>query len=711
MEQEHITMSNQESEQQSNSRVTRRHLLQAAGIGAVGAVAAASGVIAAQAANAATPATSTTTHRTGTIKDLKHIVIVMQENRSFDHYFGTLDLAGVRGFSDKQVLTWQNGQSIYHDPSSRAEGYTLPYRADATKYNAQNAANRMWYYEAADIPWHQAIAKAYTVADHYFCALNTSTDPNRIVFWSGTNDPQGKLGGGPRINNNDRNSYSFQWKTYPEVLQDAGISWNMYLNNNPDIGGGWFENSGDNMLHGFAAFNPANASAQDKQPGGLLYRGGVLGPDAPVPANVGNDVTSLDWDLKDFIADCAAGTLPQVSWVTSPFAWMEHPNSAPNHGAMYCDRIIQAVHENPDLWDSTLIIINFDEPNGANRVGQGGFFDHVVPPIPEVGTDGERAPGLLPGFGGRIPLTMISPWTRGGWVCSEVFDHTSTIKLIEEWTKSLGKPAICENISDWRRSISGDMLAAIDFSSFDNSFPSLPSRDLLHAAVVADTTFPAVPEPAVGAQKLPTQSFTGVPKVRPLSFQPHGVLVEDRAAGTVTARFTLDGGPSGKAISLIGLADQYLSSLVGAENVGIGQNALPLTVRNDGAKTYTWDTTTTDGNYAFSFYGPDRFIRSFAGALAPAGSTVDSIPSVDAELVSHGSNRFVQLTLSNAGLKQVRFTVTPNDFAGLAQSVFVGQAKSTVIKWPADANGYYDVIVTTPDLSRGITHRYAGRIS
>ncbi|MCL2732444.1 MAG: phospholipase C, phosphocholine-specific, partial [Actinomycetia bacterium] len=227
-------------------RMTRRGVLRAAGLTAGAAAVAAAGLSFGrpQHAEAAAPQ-----RRTGTIADLKHVVIVTQENRSFDHIFGTLNLPGARGFGDKQALTWQNGQTNFYEPNSRAEGYLLPYRADTTKYNAQNTSSRMFYFEEQDVPFHHAIAKAWTVADHYHCSLNTSTDPNRIMMWTGTNDPQGVLGGGPRINNSQNGEFLFQWETYPEVLQKAGVTWQMYVDNNKDVG--WFGDYADNTLRDF----------------------------------------------------------------------------------------------------------------------------------------------------------------------------------------------------------------------------------------------------------------------------------------------------------------------------------------------------------------------------------------------------------------------------------------------------------------------------
>ncbi|MGZ0153623.1 alkaline phosphatase family protein [Kribbella sp. WER1] len=711
-------MSDNDSER---NRISRRRLMQAAG--AAGAVAAAGGLSTAPADaapdSAATAATtdsadsmtgSTTaqySRRTGTIKDLKHVVIVMQENRSFDHYFGTLDLAGARGFGDKQVLTWQNGQTIYYDPNSRAEGYLLPYHADSLKYNAQNTSARNRYFMEADVPWHHAIAKAYTVGDHYFCSLDTSTSPNRIMMWAGTNDAAGTQGG-PVINNNGDYGYAYKFKTYPETLQDAGVSWQIYVNNDTDDN--FLGDYTDNTVRSFAAFDPKNATPENTMPReGLLARGNVVYAHTPQPAGIKNDTSNIDYVLRDFIADCASGDIPEVSWVVAPAAWTEHPTYAPNNGAVYTDRVIQAVHDNPELWESTLIILNYDEPDHANRIGEGGFFDHVVPPIPETGTVGERAPGIKPGMGGRVPFVLISPWTRGGFVNSEVFDHTSTIQLIEEWTKSLGRPAICTNINDWRRSIAGNLLSAIDFGRFDASYPKLPKPADLLKSVVTDAGLPPVPQPAVGAQVMPTQPITGKAKRSPLSFQANGVLVENPVTGAVTATFTVEGGPSGKAVNLVGLADKYVPALAGAEALGIGQDALPLTAANRRSKSYTWDTKATDGKYAFTFYGPDHFIRSFAGTVVPTGDKTSAQPRVDVRPVK-GHKRVtptVEFTLSAAGGRSVTYTLTANDFVGGTKTVQVPAGKHTVITWPTD-DGYYDVIITAKE-SADFKQRYAGR--
>ncbi|MFF4758400.1 phosphocholine-specific phospholipase C [Streptomyces sp. NPDC001292] len=692
------------------SGLSRRRLLQAAAASATaaattGLTAAGTGKAAAAPANTAAVATGST----GTIADLKHVVILMQENRSFDHYFGMLP--GVRGFGDKQALQYPDGTTVFHQPDAKRTdgGYLLPFRLETGKYNAQNAGglphgwtdghnawatgkNNGWiaakgeqtmgYFTGEDIPWQYALASAYTVCDHNHCSIATSTSPNRIYMWSGSIDPTG-ANHGPAINNGGDYGYRYTWETYPEVLQKAGVSWQIYVNNDTDSN--WLGDYTDNTVRSFASFNPAQPGA-DTSPDGLLARGNVLQTHTKPTGPNSNE--NVDYVLKDFIDACKPGAqrpLPEVSWIVAPYLWSEHPAGAPDYGAVYTDRVIRALHENEELWKSTLLILTFDENDG--------YFDHVQAPLPEPGTEGEFVQGLPIGPGARVPMTLVSPWTRGGWVSSEVFDHTSIIRFLEHWTTSLGKPAICENISDWRRTVCGDLTSAIDFSTADTSLPDLPSVDVLVAAAEHDRTLPSIAKaiPATGQQSMPVPP-SGRMKARPVPYQQHATVAVDRSSGKVTATLTNEGA---QGVSMQVFPDAYRDF-----------EATPFTVTKDGAKRYVWDTATTDGKYAFSIYGPDRFVRSFAGSVVPSGRNTGAVPQVEAELVP--GHRTLRLRLSSGGRDQVRFTLTANDYEGGHKTVYVDQGKPAVMEWPTDHDGYYDVVVTAAD---GFRYRFAGRIS
>src|ERR1700759_905335 len=194
---------------------------------------------------------------TGTMADLKHVVILMQENRSFDHYYGTL--RGVRGFSDKQILRYQDGTTIFQQPDKKRTDlkYLLPFHMDSTKVDAQNAgdldhswsgdhsarANGLWnnwtsakteqtmgYFTRNDLPFNYALADAFTICDGYHQSIVGPTSPNRMYFWTGTsqgftsNPDDYKVDFGP-----DAGTPAVT--TYPDLLQKAGVSWQVYTNN------------------------------------------------------------------------------------------------------------------------------------------------------------------------------------------------------------------------------------------------------------------------------------------------------------------------------------------------------------------------------------------------------------------------------------------------------------------------------------------------
>ena len=205
-----------------------------------------------QKAVAAGPATS------GSLADIKHVVLLMQENRSFDHYFGTLK--GVRGFTDPKAIRLSTGRSVFYQPDDEnPQRYLLPFHLDTHESSAQaipstshawsvqhdawhggamdrwlpahrkadgdNGPYVMGYYTRKDIPFQFALAEAFTICDNYFCSVMGPTWPNRLMWMTGTIDPGGTKGG-PVIANSAPKPY--RWTTYAERLQAAGVSWRVY---------------------------------------------------------------------------------------------------------------------------------------------------------------------------------------------------------------------------------------------------------------------------------------------------------------------------------------------------------------------------------------------------------------------------------------------------------------------------------------------------
>jgi phospholipase C len=395
----------------------------------------------------------------GQLSDIKHVVLLMQENRSFDHYFGTM--AGVRGFDDPNALKLDDGRSVFHQPDEHSpDGYHLPFHLNTQTTSAQkipstshawavqheawnggkmdkwlpahrkadgaNGPYVMGYYKRDDIPFQFALAEAFTICDESYCSVLGPTWPNRMYWMTGTIDPDGENGG--PILNNKAPTEGYRWTTYAERLEQAGVSWKVYQQS---------DNYGTNVLETFKQFREA-------APGSPLHlKGMVRGAEG------------------DFESDAKHDRLPTVSWIM-PTSWQsEHPDYMPADGAAFIASKIDAIAANPDVWAKTAFILTYDENDG--------IFDHVAPPTPPAGTAREFVRGLPVGAGFRIPTIVISPWTAGGWVSSQPFDHTSSLRFLERIT-GVREP----NISDWRRSTFGDLTSVFRFDDAKSNPPSLP---------------------------------------------------------------------------------------------------------------------------------------------------------------------------------------------------------------------------------------------
>jgi phospholipase C len=660
--------------------VDRRRFLSIAG-GAAAATALSSSV--ARAAQIA-PAV-----RTRTITDVEHIVVLMQENRSFDHYFGSL--RGVRGFGDPHPALQPSGQSVWNQagvlpfhPTAPDLGLQflqdLPHGWNDTHAALNGGAYDQWvpakgtttmaHLTRHDIPFHYALADAFTICDNYHCSLLTSTDPNRYYMWTGYTGNDGTDGSqgpsGPVLDNAER---GYNWQTYPERLEAAGVSWKIYQDSGVglDAAGfwGWTDNAyignyGDNSLLYFLQY-------QNAVPGSPLFEKARTG------TNVANGGTFFDV----LHADVKGGTLPQVSWVVAPEAFTEHPNWPANYGAWYVSKVLDALTSSPEVWSKTVFLVMYDENDG--------FFDHLVPPIPaddpaKGGSTVSRAQELFPGnaaftaggygLGVRVPLLAISPWSRGGWVCSEVFDATSIIRFIER-RFGVSEP----RISPWRRAICGDLTGAFDFAQRNASVPSLPSTAAYQPPDnQRHPDYSPVP-PARGS--LPSQE-PGVRPARPLPYdlRADGVIAGGRATitfashGTAGAVFHVTSG---------GAPRDY--------TVGAGQSI-----------TGAWPAPVGQG---IRVHGPNGFYRQFAGT----GPDITAVPS--------GTR--LRLTITNESPVTVRLTLT--SAYGNERSHLTVPPRSTV-PFPVHTvfgAGWYDLSVTSnanPEyLRRLASHVETGRPS
>lgn len=426
----------------------------------------------------------------GSLKDIKHVVLLMQENRSFDHYFGTM--AGVRGFGDPKALKMSNGKSVLYQPDPmNPAGHLLPFHLDTRATSAQKipSTSHAWevqhaswnggrmdnwlpahraaegdkapyvmgYHTRADIPFQFALAEAFTLCDEYYCSVMGPTWPNRLYWMTGTIDADGQAGG--PITSNRRIKGGYRWTTYAERLQNAGISWKVYQQE---------DNYGCNMLENFKVFQDASRDSE------LYKRGMVRDPEGKFEHDAMND------------------NLPTISWIIPTSVQSEHPDYLPAAGAAFVASKLNAIAANPKVWAKTAFILNYDENDG--------LFDHVAPPTPPSGTAQEYVKGLPIGGGFRVPCVIVSPWTAGGWVCGQPFDHTSVLQFLEKFT-GVEEP----NISAWRRQTFGDLMSAFRFEGEKADAPQLP--DTVNTLTRARYESAHLPAPVLpGAeQKPPTQ--------------------------------------------------------------------------------------------------------------------------------------------------------------------------------------------------------------
>ena len=641
---------------------------------------------------------------TGTLADVGHVVILMQENRSFDHYFGSL--AGVRGFDDPRAINLPSGLPVWYQPNSSG-GYVLPFHFDAKNTSAlsvgldhswkgaqttwqgwdawvkQKTAQTMGYFNRGDLPFYYALADAFTICDAYHCSIFGATDPNRLYSLSGTN--QGWFGAMGSLYNvsasgmynadpaNDNISAAVtasapNWQTYAEVLQANGVSWKVYQE---------WDNYGDNYLAYFKNFRVNADGSRLSVSSPLAQNGRVMAPGSTAANAPG---TSGDMLVQAFAADVQNNRLPQVSWISAPAEYCEHPSHSPNAGESITARLLAALVANPAVWSKTVFLIMYDENDG--------FFDHVPADMAPLSTSMgkttlgnigayETYQGIPVGLGPRVPMMVISPWSKGGRVCSQLFDHTSKLRFLEEWlVQGLGKDrasVTCQQISPWRRAVCGDMTSAFDFQNPNSDWPGSVPKTAAYAPVSGK---PSPLPPA--SQALAHQEAVPADGPRYACALPYELQVQ--ASNNGNNQLAVSFGNTGQ----VGAAYIVYSS-----------------VRSDGPWYYTveagksidnevwnWSGTT----YELSVRGANGFLRQFKGTVAlTAGAARPEL-----QTSYNVANDSIWLTLSNLGGQQAcQFTITDNAYGASAASYSVSAGQTLAISCLlTDSFGWYDYTVS-----------------
>ncbi|WP_031496573.1 phosphocholine-specific phospholipase C [Bryobacter aggregatus] len=813
---------------------TRRDFLQRAALFAGGAVLTDSLMATLQAASAIEA------DQGSSYLDAEHVVILMQENRSFDHSYG--HLRGVRGFNDPRGVTLPDQKPVWLQSNAAGETYA-PFRLDIreTKITwlgslphgwpdqsgARNHGNQdgwlehkksgrkecagmpltLGYYQREDLPFYYALADAFTICDQYFCSSLTGTTPNRLYLWTGTvREEQNDRCKANVFNSDVDYGVEAKWTTFPERLEDAGISWKIYQNELSIASGlssedaDWVANFTDNPIEWFEQYNvgyhathrayldqiapalPGEIAAMEKELATLapnsseaarvrkllrqkkwfLAQHEKFSPEAAKQLSArsralhakafstnaadphyrevatyryqdGNEQREMKIPkgdvLHQFRQDVKQGQLPAVSWIVSPENFSDHAG-APWYGAWYLAEVMKILTENPEVWKKTIFILTYDENDG--------YFDHVAPFVapdpkrPETGKTSPGAEGSVEyaqpgtttqpgpiGMGFRVPFVVASPWSRGGYVNSQVFDHTSVLQLLEKILSHRTKREIREkNISPWRRAVCGDLSSVFrpSHGEAQQPLPSPPREEVF--AKIHRAQFKKMPagfrrlgaedlaqfeKDRFSAEWMPRQE----PGVRPATALPYELY----ASGALTS----DG--KGFAIRMEAKKDAF-----GVAASGSGFHVYtPKSYRGDAtlrSRAYAvaagetvadvWDLAGfADGGYDLRICGPNGFLRSFTGDLRD--------PQLEIEVrYARGKGKQlsgnVELVLNNRGTSAQSIVVRDLAYGAKEQQLrLAAGAARTLLLHLEKSQRWYDLSVTVAGAARYRRH-FAGRV-
>jgi phospholipase C len=767
-----------------------------------------------------------------TFEDAEHVVFLMQENRSFDHCFGTL--RGVRGYNDPRTINLPNRFPVWMQPDKNGTRFP-PFRLDikATKatwmrdiphswenqvdarnngkYDGWIEAKRpgdeefkdvpltMGYYTREDIPFYYAMADSFTVFDQHFCASICGTTTNRSYFWTGKT--HGVKGDKAKVRNGEVNyEHEANWKTFPERLEELNIPWKVYQNeiNLPSLvdDASLLANFSDNNLEWFSQYNvrfgagfyeylkhhkkvleeelaqydrhgaPQNAAADFEE--NIEKKRKELGQvienlEKYSPANFEKlsdfeknihrkafTTNSGDPDyhrtesihytedgenrevevpkgdvLHQFRKDVAEGTLPTVSWLVAPQKFSDHP-SAPWYGAWYVSEVLDILTKDPEVWKKTIFIVNYDENDG--------YFDHQPPfvvPDPKNSDEGIISEGLDSegefvykeeelkagfeekdcrtspvGLGYRVPLIVASPWSRGGYVNSQVSDITSTIQFLEKFlSKKTGKKVEESNISGWRRMISGDLTSAFRPYHGERLKPLEPVDRNQWMEQIHKAKFMALPDnfKAIKADDAPNWDTAklrseGIFPVQEIGTRPsnalnydlrvNGALNEAKDAFVVKFEASDDvfGKKSWGAPFQVYAPGNHLHAQTGEwESVRTWNFA----VKAGDALEYTWPLSDFEGkDYHLQVYGPNGFYREFMGSANGEGISLQVLP----EMRGRRATRKALLQLKSVNSTQLK--LKENAYRNTSQIFEIKSGKTTTHKLDFESSqGWYDFTV------------------
>lgn len=759
-----------------------------------------------------------------TYLDAAHIVFLMQENRSFDHCFGTL--SGVRGFNDPRAMKLPNGLPVWVQGNKNKQ-YFAPFHLDIVNskstwmgslphgwrdmvsarnngkmdnwLEAKSSGNQaykhipltMGYYNRADIPFYYAFADAFTVCDQHFCSSLTGTSANRSYFWSGAirenpRDPDSIA----HVDNGQINYKDVSWKTFPERLEEAGVSWKVYQNELSlpvglsDEEEDWLANFTDNNLEFYQQYNvrfhpkhiawihkriqeltlqltkekeettrakmaielkrlqqdaekytEANFEKLSKHERAIHHKAFVTNIEDPnyhnleqLSANVGENTEDINVPAGDifyqFRKDVDTGTLPTISWLVAPCRFSDHPSS-PWYGAWYVSEALDILTKNPEVWKKTIFILTYDENDG--------YFDHVPPFVPPL--SGRENVGQVSGnidtadeyvtveqerirtgkndamlespigLGYRVPMVVASPWSKGGYVNSEVFDLTSGIQFAEHFLwKKKGIRVMEDNISAWRRMITGDLTSVFrPIKAIDNEPIDLVNRDAYVERIYAAKN-----------KKLPAKyvelTAADIEQIRKSTqYKPSVALQEigDKPACALALELQMNVVCKGNTLSMLAQLENRIKTTTATGipyfviayhsylEEGPGKIWNFAVSKNDDLR-YDWDLNSImEDSFSFAVHGPNGFYRVFE-------SIKDNVPSIEVKSIVRLGKTYLSV--------KVHATDYPLHIEDKSYNLFSTKKLTNAFEIDCSASrGWYDIEIVSP-ADKYLRFRYAGHI-
>jgi phospholipase C len=786
-----------------------------------------------------------------TYLDAEHVVFLMQENRSFDHCFGTLQ--GVRGFNDPRAIRLPNQNPVWLQSNAAGQTYapfrlnlkdtkvtwmsSLPHswenQVDALNggtndgwLDSKKSGNKafaempltMGYFQREDIPFHYALADAFTICDQHFCSALTGTSPNRLFYVSGTVREEQTENSKAHVWNGEIDHKDLNWTTFPERLEDLDISWKTYQNElSIPVGlegeaDDWLSNFTDNDLEFFKQFNvrlhgkhlahmknqsqqlkeeiarlsatvqqsPSEQGSKDLQMKQALLdkltqdqlrwnqahydRLSARDKSIHQKAFVTNEgdpdyhkLSKMSYDdagqkrdmdlpkgdiLHQFRKDVDSGELPTVSWLVPPSRFSDHPGS-PWYGAWYISEVMDILTKNQDVWKKTIFILTYDENDG--------YFDHIppfLPPHTEKPETGKASKGLdtrvehvsmkqeaerdIPaeykresaiGLGFRVPMLVISPWTKGGWVNSQVFDHTSNLQFLETFlSKKTGKKLEETQISDWRRSICGDLTSVFRASEAgQDAYPKSVQKESwlqdIHKA-----QFKPLPGDFRSLSGTEVAGLRdGLPANGLLPQQEKGI----RPSLAIPYQLYVGGKYDAKTKSFQ-MKFESSTAVFGKSTAGVPFNLYLPGMTLDKGKQEGWKSMRSmyyalkagdvlqdeialdcfkDPHYHVQVYGPNGFMREFKGTSA------DPDLQLACDYQSLADNKLSgNLELKMSGVSTpIVLLVKDNAYGAAIQRISINQREQSLILDLAKSHGWYDFSIGIEGHD-AFEQRFAGRV-